>query len=709
MVYLSIIYRGLATTLLVLGIIVFIVYFYTLTIYGYYTIEIYVENTTIRTITIKLPRDEYGEPVYRVTEFTATLYTNKGSRDIEPTIISYNKGFLETIGLQVDLGEGKHNITGRFTLETLHVYDYSNYPWTVYGDSEVINIYPNIRKSITHNLIASIKEFGLPLIYALSILLIGLASYSIYQLGRGIFYQQKPVGPITPAGAKKECKWCNLCIRFFKIDISRKNNSQLPKPFIEKLLRILNKVNNIWRECCITFYPCIDSRNKIVARAINPNKIVEVIVESGYAIYQNMQIRYEVVWKIDASKIFEDKSCKSIKISNGKVKVKYREYVRAVWATTGNYNGRRYGEGERVEPNVLRLFLDDVAKAIKEKKGDPGKIERLAKSVWGRELTSNVDVQSVLKALIRENNYYENCIDIVIVDKIDETTTEHVEEGYASKPGRIVIISSSVFDHEKENVLAHELGHNLSLSHIHENDNLMEAVISGSKLNKEQCRAAHSNCMDNKYIERKFSSKICDKGDKIFSSFKKKQSLIEKKQLLERKINNLREKLNNVDKKSRECKEKLSKIKNEYDYAKFIYNRVKPLANKIKNLRNKNNKKEIERIKKKIKRNLEKRKEREKKYLKKPRLYKSAIINTRKWIQVYKKRLEAVENPDSVLNKLKTMVDSKKREYIECRKYAYSPNSVKNMLRREIGNKEKALKDLVNRIEDLEKILRTSY
>lgn len=55
------------------------------------------------------------------------------------------------------------------------------------------------------------------------------------------------------------------------------------------------------------------------------------------------------------------------------------------------------------------------------------------------------------------------------------------------------------------------------------------------------------------------------------------------------------------------------------------------------------------------------------------------------------------------------MVNGKEWEYIECRKYAYSPKSVKNMLRREIENKEKTLKGLVNRIEYLEEILRTSY
>ena len=138
---LSTLYKSLAIALLILGIIIFIVYFYTLTIEGYYVIEIHIENTTLRTITIELPRDEYGEPVYRITEFTSAITYDGEYREIEPIITNYNKGYPEIIELPVNLGEGEYELVGKFVLEEKdYFYNYSKYPWILYGGDEPVYI-----------------------------------------------------------------------------------------------------------------------------------------------------------------------------------------------------------------------------------------------------------------------------------------------------------------------------------------------------------------------------------------------------------------------------------------------------------------------------------------------------------------------------------------------------------------------------------------
>jgi len=704
----STLYKCLAITLLILGIILFIVYFYTMTIEGYYVIEVRVENTTLRTIIIELPRDEYGEPVYRIIGFTSTITSDGESREIDPIITNYNKGYPEVIELPVNLGEGEYRITGKFKIEEKdYFYNYSEYPWRLYGGDEPVYIYPSIKKTITYQLIGLIKQYSQPIIYTLSIAIIGLAAYTIYQLGKGVLYQQKPVKPLPPAAPVKKCKWCSICVRFFKIDVTSPNNSQLPGAFIEKLYSLLNEVNDIWKKCCIRFYPCIDSNGKVIARTLDPRKTVEVKVGSGFAQYGSMKIKYDIIRKVDTSKIFKDNNCKSIEMDKGKVNVNYDEYIKAKWDTSGKYKDKEYRKGNAVPADVLKEFLNDVANAMQR---DPNLREELEgirdamSKITPQRSWGEIDVMDVLKELIKAYGYAENCIDIVIVDNIDDKSTSAKEDGFGAEPGRISIISSRVVDNGISSVLAHELGHNLSLSHINELGNLMEAEITGTSLNSDQCKDAYKNCMGEEC--RKFTSKVCDNGDEVLSKFKEKQSLIEKREKIKESIKGLNEELGKVDEKSKKCKKVVSKLKKEAKDAEFIYKKVKSFADKIKKLKNKGKVKEIKKLKEKTEKELEKRKEKEKKYLENPRFYKTSLSITQKWIKILKKQLEAIKNPDKVVKELENEMNKKKQEYKECKEYAWSPNKIKKNIKDKIKANEKALKDLEKKIEELEKSLK---
>ena len=707
---LSTLYKSLAIALLILGIIIFIVYFYTLTIEGYYVIEVHVENTTLRTITIELPSDEYGDPVYRITEFTSAITYDGESREIEPVITNYNKGYPEIIELPVNLGEGEYKLAGKFVLEEKdYFYNYSKYPWILYGGDEPVYVYPNIKKTITYQLIGLLKEYGQPIVYTLSIATIGLAAYTIYQLGRGILYQQKPAGPLPPTAPtkKKKCEWCSICVRFFKIDIKGTNNSQLPGAFIEKLYSLLNEVNDIWKKCCIRFYPCVDSKGKVIARTLDPRKTVEVKVGSGFAEYGTMRIKYDIIRKVDVSKIFKDNNCKSIEMDNGKVKINYEEYIKAKWDTSGEYKGKKYRKGKDVPADVLREFLNDVANAMQGKPDLKEELEGVRDAIskiTPQKSRGEIDVMQVLEELIKANGYPENCIDIVIVDNIDDKSTMAKEEGFGAMPGRISIISSRVVDIGMADVLAHELGHNLSLPHINKLGNLMEAKITGTALNDDQCKKAYKNCMGEEC--RKFTSKICDNGNEVLSKFKEKQSIIEEKEKIKESIKGLNEELGKVDGKSKECRKVVSKLKKEARDAEFIYKKVKSFADKVKKLKDKGKVKELKKLKEKTEKELKKRKEREERYLENPRFYRTSLSITQKWIKILKKRLEAMENPDKVVKELEDEMNKKKQEYEECKKYARSPNKIKKDIKKKIEAKEKALKDLEKRIEELEKSLK---
>ena len=708
--YISTLYKSLAIALLILGIIIFIVYFYTLTIEGYYVIEIHVENTTLRTITIELPRDEYGEPVYRITEFTSAITYDGESREIEPVITNYNKGYPEIIELPVNLGEGEYKLVGKFVLEEKdYFYNYSKYPWILYGGDEPVYIYPSIKKTITYQLIGLLKEYGQPIVYTLSIATIGLAAYTIYQLGKGILYQQKPTGPLPPTAPtkKKTCEWCSICVRFFKIYVENTNNSLLPGTFIKKLYSLLNGVNDIWKKCCIRFYPCVDSKGKVIARTLDPRKTVEVKAGYGFAEYGPMKVKYDIIRKIDASKIFKDDTCKSIEMDNGKVNTNYDKYIKAKWDTSGKYKGKEYRKGNNVPADVLREFLNDVANSIQR---DPNRRKELEdirdtiSKITPQRSLGDVVVMDVLNELIKANGYSENCIDIVIVDNIDDKSTRDREEGFGAEPGRISIISSRVVDNGMSNVLAHELGHNLSLSHINEAGNLMEAKITGTNLNSDQCKDAYKNCMGEEC--RKFTTEICDNGNKVLSKFKEKQSLIEEKEKIKESIRGLNGELGKVDEKSKECRKVIYKLKREASDAEFIYRKVRSFANKIKKLKDKGKVNEIKRLKERTERELEKREEKEEKYLENPRYYRKSLSTTWKWIKILKKRLEAIENPDEVVKELENEMNKKMQRYKECREYALHPDKVKKDIKKNIETNEKSLNDLEKKIQELEKILK---
>ncbi len=707
---LSTLYKSLAIALLILGIIIFIVYFYTLTIEGYYVIEIYVENTTIRTITIELPRDEYGEPVYRITEFTSAITYDGESREIEPIITNYNKGYPEIIELPVNLGEGEYKLTGKFVLEEKdYFYNYSKYPWILYGGDEPVYIYPNIKKTITYQLIGLLKEYGHPIVYTLSIATIGLAAYTIYQLGRGILYQQKPTGPLPPTAPtkKKTCEWCSICVRFFKIDVKNANNSQLPGAFIEKLYSLLNEVNDIWEKCCIRFYPCVDSKGKVIARTLDPRKTVEVKVGYGFAKYKSMKIRYDRIRKVDVSKIFKDSNCKSIEMDRGKVKVNYDEYIKAKWDSSGKYKDKEYKKGNAVPANILREFLNDVANAVQRKPNRRKELEDVRDAIskiTPQRSRGEIDVMQVLEELIKAYGYPENCIDIVIVDDIDDKSTMAKEEGFGAMPGRISIISSRVVDRGMADVLAHELGHNLSLPHINKFGNLMEAKITGTALNDEQCKKAYKNCMGEEC--RKFTSEICDNGNEVLSKFKEKQSLIEEREEIKENIRNLKEELKKVDEKSKKCRRIIYKLKKEANDAEFIYKKVKSFADKVIRLRNRGKIDQLENLIDEIEEDLENKREKERKYLRNPKFYRTSLSITRRWIKVLEKQLEAVKDPANVVKELKNEMDRKKQEYKECREYAWRSNKIKKNIRNKIKTNEDALKDLEKKIRELEKILK---
>ena len=709
---LSNMYKVLTLLLLVLAVIMYIVYFYTLSITGYYVVEVRVENTTVDTITIDLPLDEHGEPVYRITKFTSAIYYDSRYREIEPIIVDEVNGYPKTIALPVHLSDGKYTVCGEYVLEEKdYFFNYTGYPWKLASDGgEPIYVYPRIERHITYKIIGLIKQYGAPIVYTLSTITCGLAVYTIYLLGRGgLVFQEKPVGA-PPAGAKpKKCDWCSVCVRFFKIDTSRSSGSQLPYDYVSKLMDLLSGVNRIWEKCCIRFYPCIDGNGKVYARTIDPRKTIEVPVLQGFAEYRaddkTMGVKYKVVQKLDASEIFSDGSCRSLVMDKGGIAVDYEERVVAKWDRDGEYRGTKYRKDTTVPSNVLKQFLKDVIDALtkaRRPKSEIDQVRDILEKIDPKKKHGKVNVFSVLESLVKSYGYGIQCIDVFIIGSIDEKTTEVREDGYGAEPGRIVIISSRVVDQGLSDILAHELGHNLSLGHVQPSKppNLMEPSVEGISLTKEQCMQAHKECMGSRE-SRKYSSKTCDGGDKYLGKYMELKDLINKRKNARNELVKLNNELANVGKKSRECRKKLKDLRRERKYKKYVYDNVKPFVNKLK--RSKGIDKD--KLRKEIMDEINGREKDLREYMARRRPYRSVIEAKRKWIDIFKWRLKALDDPDGIVEQLKKEIDRVEREIKECIRYL-NPEKVKRDLKERINELEKSIEDMDKRIHELEEGLK---
>ncbi len=676
----------LALVLAVLGAVIYVAYVYSVSVDGSYSLNLSVSGGTVEGVLIELPRDEGGELVYRVRDFTAVVAHGGVSEEVAPVFSDFVGDYPGLIEIPYTFGEGDYLISGDFSLDPIMGVDYGAYPWKLVVGGEQFHAYPAIKESLGFRLILLIKEYRLPIIAGLSALAAGLGAASLTILFRGTVFQERPATP--PAPPKKGCEsWCTLCVRLFRVSTEERGGSRLPRRYVEPFLRLLNYVNKIWRKCCIRLYPCLEN-GRVIAEYIDPRREVVVEVFRNTAGVGGAGIVYRVVRRLRASDIFSDERCTTLRARDGRVKIPYTEFVEAWWGSDGVYGGGRHRKGERLGPEELRRFLDDVASRLEDesKRADVSRVKSLIEPKRGE---GEVEVTRVLEALAEVCGHPRRCIDVFVVGRYEEVGKARVR-GFASTPGRTIVISSSVVEYGMGEILAHEVGHNLSLKHVNEPGNLMEPAITGKELSKEQCEAAGKNCRSVK--ERLHDPRTCGDGGKMLEDVKTKELLDEKLRNERSRLEKLKEVLKNLSNKSRECRKSRGDLWGRYKDVEFVYTHVRGFCREVEELKKRNKKEKLN-------------KEREDVLEKLGKWRKTDP--TGRWARVYEEKLKAIDgDPKAVADALKAKMERLRREYELCKRYADHPKEVEKELKEEIANTKNEIQKLENALKGAEKRLR---
>ncbi len=740
---------GLLTIFLLLlalfTVIFYMVYFYIPSVRGSYTITITAEKP-LENVVLELPTTEDGRPIYRIKEITCFVKSNGYLREVEPTVTGTVNGYPKSIVLPIT-GTGTFNIVGEYILEEEKLIDYSKYPWTLVVNSKTYEVPVYVERDVMLQVIYVIKENSMVLVPSLGILTALFGGLSITRLFRGMFFKKKM--PAAPKKPKKKCTgWCRVCVNFFRIKQGSETGEQLPKQYVDKLMKLLLGVNKIWEKCCIKFVPCTDEKGNIIAKYVNPQTEIAYTVETGKIIAGKYRIGYKLVRKVNLKNFFRDPNSTKLEVSKGKVNVPYREELEATWKTNVKYSSKEYKAGESVPVDVLKDIVNDVLKRIektlkeKEKEKEEGKLaedkfqakkERLLKlkefyehvskviKESGKVKVGDVAIIDALRNISKLGNVsLDKCINVFIVDEYEDVADKREEGGCGELPGRVTIIEEKVVEKNMYKLLAHELGHNLNLDHVPPNPkkpNLMEAVVKGDNLVEKQCEKALDNCKKDK--RKHFTKEHCHQGLKCLRGIeilKEINELKRKNKIFNDEIKELMEDVKDIDKRLEANKKLLVSKEKTLRKEKTFFRKVSNVAKKAKHY------KELLKSKRKsarkyAERNLRRMKAQYERELKKlnerlDRAIENKWEKTIKWLKEELKKaeilLEAVKNPEVVLKKyseilenLKKEVDKIKEDIAKAHKDKERINNKIEELRRKISENEKKIKELYKELEKL--------
>lgn len=379
-----------------------------------------------------------------------------------------------------------------FTMEKVRDIEYEAYPWRLQSDVEtLVPVY--VQKDYTVILVSLIENYrlNLAILLAASAAVLGGAAFFITvkkPSEEGVVYQEKPEMPLERPEKCKE--WKTLCLRFFVVDEcggKRKKHEvgllkgvkydqgpfgELSENAVNKLLRLMKSANTIWERCCVKLAPCRDCRGKLIFKAFDPEGIrykhvkVEELISEGLP----YKVRVQVYYNIDLCQFLQGRRLLTTKGS----KEGYEILDKAVWGDNPYIDELKDKKGEEIsEEDLERYGLKDSYQKLL------GKLEKKRKD--------DFDLLELFKEVVEEprDPYAKRCVNVFIFGYFED---KEEAKGIASTPGRVIFLDESIVNKNEFRVLAHEIGHNLSLKHEAEKSNVMYRPKKGEVWNKEDCR-----------------------------------------------------------------------------------------------------------------------------------------------------------------------------------------------------------------------------
>ena len=303
------------------------------------------------------------------------------------------------------------------------------------------------------------------------------------------------LGPGEQLACSEEKRYRLMCVRFIVLDEpGAKDRAEDPKGLLKgvryngkhvgevspatiaKARAVLEKANAIWLQCfahcCWIRFDLDNVNGKPAVLALDPSKPLSD-EEKGPRVLKGPRY-WDVNLKqtIDLTQ-FLDKT-RDLTFKTGNVIVTIRQ--EALWA-------QDVGTDIKKGDSAVGALEEAARQAEKESRKE--RFEEAARD----EFKAPRSITWLLGSLI-DQELGRKCINIILVNSLDDTGKEGDESGWASKPGRNLLLEESQLDSVDGAVLAHELGHNLGLEHVQDGKRLMNEGGAGTTLIEDECNDA---------------------------------------------------------------------------------------------------------------------------------------------------------------------------------------------------------------------------
>jgi hypothetical protein len=336
------------------------------------------------------------------------------------------------------------------------------------------------------------------------------------------------LGPGQQPDCSEQKQYRLLCVRFIILDEpgakDRKENpeglrkdvkyrsqhvGEVSDAAIGKAKAALESANAIWLQCfphcCWIRFELDTEDGRPGVFALDPGKKL-VIEKKGPKVFKRPRY-WDVKLKqtIDL-KQFLDKS-RDINFKTGNVEVDIEQ--EATWA-------QDVGSDIKKGDSAVEA-LREMARNAETQSGKK-RYEQAAKS----EFKAPRSILWLLGSLI-DQELGKRCINIILVNSLDNTGTAADESGYASEPGRNLLLEEKELDSKPAAVLAHELGHNLGLPHVQDGSRLMNEGAAGRTLTEDECDTACKTAGRHPYLKpaRRSSAEAKDRHNELDEERKK--------------------------------------------------------------------------------------------------------------------------------------------------------------------------------------------
>ena len=491
-----------------------------------------ISGKPVTELTVHIPTSEEGKNIFKVFKLKAT--SAKGAWTVKPGpkgVDEYPDYWILS-GPPLEPGE---SVKMSFEMDYTRDVDYEAYPWTVVADIETtapVTVYENVFVSAT----ASLLEWRQTITLILGV----LAAASTLTAITFTFYE-KPTPPVPeiPEALKdfakpKKCpRWRYVCLRFFVVDRCGGSNEGLLKGVKyrksafgklsdeaeKKILKLIEKASGLWEQCCIRLIPCRDDKGEPLFRALDPKRASyeEEKLSKAVKLGKYWTFLYaKATYMVDFCQLFKNRKLKTREMGKS-INPIVKKRKSFVWR---EMNPKQF-DGTPLE-KFKSLFKEGmpVEKAFEEalknikKRGDRQVVENALKELQEelpKELKEeDVDVLKFLSEQVVDKHFGEKCVDVFVFGDYDDEAAGE-EAGVALMPGRVIFLDEEVVTKDGEEgpiTLAHEVGHNLSLGHVEDENNVMHPTCGGKKLNHEtQCVKA------NRHLEKE-ERKLCDERAK---------------------------------------------------------------------------------------------------------------------------------------------------------------------------------------------------